>query len=162
MPLYCASQTNETPTAGCGAVYGSQRCHETRPPFATAAEAEAIVAASTSTAAAGSTARGTRLVVSPASTTRTPSRIRRPTTSEPALPRKRCRPAGAGEHDERGDERAPRRDGERERDDEAEDRREDRAAHLRVHARVERRLHVVEVEEAVAERVPTARGKCRG
>ena len=49
MPLYCASQTKETPTAGCGAVYGVPALPRTRPPFATAADAEATIAASAST-----------------------------------------------------------------------------------------------------------------
>src|SRR3954471_14716327 len=77
----------ETLTGGCGALYGSQRCHATTPLFATAAEVEAATARSATAPAAGTTARGTSRDVSPASRPGPASTIATPTTSAPDGPR---------------------------------------------------------------------------
>ena len=87
MPPYCAFQTKETLTGRCGVLYGSHRCHDTSPPFATADELVATTAASASATAAGKAPRGTWRVVSPASRTSAATRISTPNATAPVSPR---------------------------------------------------------------------------
>ena len=116
-----------------------------------AAEVEAATAASASAIAAGSAARGTRRLVEPGEHDEDGEQDDDADGERVDVAAQRGGPARSDEQDEARRERAPRRDRERQHEREAEDRGEDRAAHLEVHTRVERRLHVVEVEEAVPE-----------
>ena len=76
--------------------------------------------------------------------------MKTPTASAPPATQRR-RPPGAEEQHKQRSERLPCGDEPTKCDDEAENRGEDDAARVGVHTRVERRLHVVEVEEAVPE-----------
>ena len=114
---------------------------------------------STSASAAGSTARGTCRVVSPASTASVPSRIAAPTRSEPPFPRSvagQPAPTSRTSAAASGRRAATASD---ESEHESEDSREDDTAHLRMHARVERGPDVVEVEEAVRKTVADRPGR---